>query len=289
MQKKILMVVLLFLGSFFMSGSNLDDQITQREKEIKILKDKLEPMVTPILVKDCHLRLWISKQWLASMINSYNRLPLPQRRYTFQMTQGIGRLKDQWGGGLGCGFYVEVDSNRFHMALTVDSLKNQWQNGIAIETHFNLRGRVQLHGHVRGFACPFKSCRDCTVGGGFGTRVGTDISAHSSLSIRLHLKKQGNTFQYQLIQDHETIVPLTLRFHLNRAGNIAISVPFKLPAGIWFHGKLPEFLEYRNLVKIGSISKPILSKKYRLILLPHRIRFIQSGLELKVNAKIEWL
>jgi hypothetical protein len=289
MQKIILAVVLLFLGSLPMSGSNLDDQIIQKENEIKILKEKLEPMVTPLLVKDCHLRLWISKQWLTSMINSYNRLPLPQRQHTFQMTQGIGRLKDQWGGGLGCGFYVEVDSNRFHMVLTVDSLRNQWQNGIALETHFNLSGKVQLHGHVRGPACPFKSCRDCTIGNGFGSRVGTDISAQSSLSIRLHLNKQGNAFRYQIIQDRETIVPLTLHFHLNRAGNIAISTSFKLPAGIWFDGKLPEFLEYQNLVRIGPITEPILSKKYRLVLLPHQIHFIQSGLELKVNAKIEWL
>lgn len=268
----------------------------QLEEQIRELEERLAPKIEPILVEGRDLGVWTSGSLFVDVLRRYGELPPQSRHYTFDSTHRTGRLEESGGGGLGCGWFAEIQDHRdFHARLDVTRAAGSWRpdGHLDMELGFAFAFDAQVHWHVKGPAgpCsiiePIPTCR-CPIGSGVGGSVGVRGERSDALhcSVRVTQNAPGlMSYDISLISPSE--IPITLQFDVQHVGTVGHPTKFQLPTGTLLAGSVAAAFGTEGEVTIPT-PDPI-TRRYRFDLREPALVPGSDGIEFLAGAETVWV
>ncbi len=255
------------------------------EAEIARLRRLVAERAAPWRIAEVGAGLRISGSAFDKVFRRFNALPADQRVLTFQSTRRHGRIEDKGGGGLGCGWYAELDGDRdLTASLRVGELRAEWRGGrLTATAAFDFEARARVHWHVHGPSAPFSSCRN-RIGGGVGGRTPVSARKSGQITLGFELEAAGDSLGYRASIVSPRRLPVTFKAEIQHVGSIGIPHQLELPATPILSGSVPLLVVHE-----GTLEAPVAggsSRRYRLELEAAEPRLDDGGLTLPLAASV---
>ncbi len=295
------------------SGGNIDSIIQEKSKQIDSLRESLQPKLVPLKVPESDFRVWISKDLLSQMTNTFNALSTSARTIHYHTISEEGQIYQTGGGGLGCGGYANlVGGNSAQGDLQVSNFSVGWSpQGLTASADFNFSFNAQVTGHVNGPAGPHPtwvlncihlpwpinkdvctnlpsatiSC-ETPVGGGLGLgSYGIHGQRTEKLTAAINLHSDESSW---LLYDAAIVspdqIPITIEVGLGQLGTAGFPINFPVPHQPLLTGKAPSVFGQEGQLQMPQTK----SKGYTLTATPQKSSLDETGYAATGKIDLKW-
>lgn len=282
-----------FAESSSVPAGGLSSALIAKSNQIEVLRAALQPKVLSLKVEGADFRVWVSKNLLSEVTNTFNALSPAARTVHYHTLSEEGQIYQTGGGGLGCGGYANlVGGNSAQADLKVGNFSTAWsQQGLSASAQYDFSFNAQVTGHVNGPAGPHAtwvlncvhigwpfnkdvctnlpsttiSC-DTPIGGGVGLgSYGVHGTRTETLTAALNLHSDAsNWLLYDVAIVSPDQIPMTIEVGLGQLGTAGFPVTFPVPHQPLLTGSAPSLFE-----QVGDFDVPgATSKHYKFTAAP---------------------
>jgi hypothetical protein len=300
---RLLLRALLVVAALLVCGreawaDDLKSDVQQAKQQLQAVSELVATQTAAFAVcsgsTDCPLRLFIGKAFLQTTLKDL----LQGRTAAFRMTGKTGVLANSGGGGLGCGWFAEVDDSTLSADLTVGQVASSWvaTQGLTLDPGFVFDARAQIHGHVKGppgvcgsFPSYWISC-DCPSGGGAGSSVGVNARITNAWPLALDLKADQTGPLLNLRQRSDLDLRTTVQVGLQYLPTLGIPIDFAIKAQSLSTFRPPTLFGVEGEVTLPSGGGGAgNTKKFQLSFTSPRLGTSPNGLEYLTRVQLVWL